>query len=87
LKQALASQHRPRHLQCPLGQAPLVTVYKNADLQHASQLQLHLHRDSLSGAQTSIVSHVAATLSADTRKTSQLTLAANARKTSRLTVA
>jgi hypothetical protein len=42
-----ASQCQPQHLQCPLGQAPLATVYKDVDIQHASQLELLLFQDSI----------------------------------------
>jgi hypothetical protein len=61
LKQELANQCRPQQSQRPLSWVLLVTVYKDADLQHASQSQLCLHRDSLSGAQTATASHLAAT--------------------------
>jgi hypothetical protein len=32
MKQALANQHGPRQLQCPLGRVLLATAYKNVDL-------------------------------------------------------
>lgn len=74
IKQVLANQCGPQQLQCPLGWVPLARAYKDVDLQPASQSQLHLHRDSSSGAQIAAVSHLAATLSADAGKTSQLTV-------------
>jgi hypothetical protein len=61
----LVNQRGPRQLQRPLGQAPLATTYKDADLRHASQSQLRFHRDKLSGTQTARAS----LLAADARKT------------------
>jgi hypothetical protein len=55
LKQALDNRSGPQQLHRTLGQVPLATAYKDGDLQHVSQsqrLQLHLYRESLSGAQT-----------------------------------
>lgn len=53
LKQALARQCSSQYLQCPLGQTPLVTVYKDADIWHTSQLELLLLEDSIWSAHSS----------------------------------
>jgi hypothetical protein len=47
LTRALANQCGPRQLQRSLGRAPLATTYKDADLRHASQSLLRVHRDNL----------------------------------------
>jgi hypothetical protein len=47
LKQVLVNQRRPQHLQRPLGQAPLTTMYRDVDIRHTSQLELLLLQDSI----------------------------------------